>query len=174
MLAGLIALMLGMSSIDDGRTPAKSTISSRAEQNPSPYEMRETSPGTFDEISVSGPFKVRKRLYLEDDSFFKITNYEAVLRDGGSIASMVDLSRLSGVAGRPLAGAAELAVSGTGSPITGAFDLDATEGFRRLHARDDLPGGEGAAAEEVAALLVVGLAGGRIGGQRRGRKGQQA
>ena len=38
-------------------------------------------------VIVSGPFKVRKRLYLEDDSLFKITNYEAVLRDGGSIAA---------------------------------------------------------------------------------------
>ncbi len=38
-------------------------------------------------VIVSGPFKGRKRLYLEDDSLFKITNYEAVLRDGGSIAA---------------------------------------------------------------------------------------
>ncbi len=38
-------------------------------------------------VIVSGPFKLRKRLYLEDDSLFKITNYEAVLRDGSSIAA---------------------------------------------------------------------------------------
>jgi superfamily II DNA or RNA helicase/predicted nucleic acid-binding Zn finger protein len=38
-------------------------------------------------VIVSGPFKTRKRLYLENDSLFKITNYEAVLRDGGSIAA---------------------------------------------------------------------------------------
>lgn len=51
---------------------------------------------------------------------------EALAITGKASASMADLSRLSGLAGRPLAGAAELAVSGTGSPITGAFDLDVT------------------------------------------------
>jgi SNF2 family DNA or RNA helicase len=38
-------------------------------------------------VIVSGPFKLRKRIYQEDDSLFKITNYEAVLRDGSSIAA---------------------------------------------------------------------------------------
>lgn len=42
---------------------------------------------------------------------------------GKASARMEDLSRLSGLAGRNLAGAAELSVAGNGSPITGAFDL---------------------------------------------------
>ena len=42
---------------------------------------------------------------------------------GKASAKMDDLSRLSGLAGRNLAGAAEVSVSGTGSPITGALDL---------------------------------------------------
>jgi translocation and assembly module TamB len=42
---------------------------------------------------------------------------------GKASAKMEDLSRLSGLAGRNLAGAAEVSVSGNGSPITGAFDL---------------------------------------------------
>ncbi|MFC3182276.1 translocation/assembly module TamB domain-containing protein [Cypionkella sinensis] len=45
---------------------------------------------------------------------------------GKASAQMEDLSRLSGLAGRPLAGAAEISVSGNGSPITGAFDVTAS------------------------------------------------
>jgi translocation and assembly module TamB len=45
---------------------------------------------------------------------------------GQASAQMQDLSRLSNLAGRDLSGAAELTVKGTGSPITGAFDLEAT------------------------------------------------
>ncbi len=42
---------------------------------------------------------------------------------GKASAKMEDLSRLSGLVDRNLAGAAEVSVSGNGSPITGAFDL---------------------------------------------------
>lgn len=45
---------------------------------------------------------------------------------GQASAQLQDLSRLSGLAGRDLSGAAELTLQGTGSPITGAFDLEAT------------------------------------------------
>ncbi|MDB5666810.1 translocation/assembly module TamB domain-containing protein [Cypionkella sp.] len=42
---------------------------------------------------------------------------------GKASAKLADLSRLSGLAGRNLGGAAAVEVSGNGSPITGAFDL---------------------------------------------------
>lgn len=42
---------------------------------------------------------------------------------GKASAQMEDLSRLSGLAGRTLAGVAEVSINGNGSPITGAFDL---------------------------------------------------
>lgn len=45
---------------------------------------------------------------------------------GQAAAQMQDLARLSSLAGRDLSGAAELTVKGTGSPLTGAFDLEAT------------------------------------------------
>ncbi|MES2433131.1 MAG: translocation/assembly module TamB domain-containing protein [Pseudomonadota bacterium] len=48
---------------------------------------------------------------------------DALAITGKASAKMEDLSRLSGLAGRSLAGAAEVSVSGNGSPITGAFDL---------------------------------------------------
>ncbi|GLS86291.1 translocation/assembly module TamB [Cypionkella aquatica] len=51
---------------------------------------------------------------------------DAFALSGKASAKMEDLSRLSGLAGRPLAGAAEVSVSGNGSPITGAFDLTAS------------------------------------------------
>ena len=48
---------------------------------------------------------------------------DAFAISGKASAKMEDLSRLSGLAGRNLAGVAEVSVSGNGSPITGAFDL---------------------------------------------------
>ena len=45
---------------------------------------------------------------------------------GQATAQMGDLSRLSGLVGRPLSGAAEVTVTGKGSPLTGAFDLAIT------------------------------------------------
>ncbi len=49
---------------------------------------------------------------------------DALQLTGRATARVADLSRLSGVAGQPLAGAAEIALQGKGSPITGAFDLE--------------------------------------------------
>lgn len=51
---------------------------------------------------------------------------DAFAMTGKVTAKMEDLSRLSAIAGRPLAGSAQLELSGTGSPITGAFDVDAS------------------------------------------------
>ena len=48
---------------------------------------------------------------------------EALTITGRAAAQMADLSRLSGLAGRDLGGAAEITVDGTGSPLTGAFDV---------------------------------------------------
>ena len=48
---------------------------------------------------------------------------DAFTMTGKASAQMADLSRLSGLVGRNLAGAAEVSISGNGSPITGAFDL---------------------------------------------------
>lgn len=45
--------------------------------------------------------------------------------DGHLSADMSDLSRLSGLAGRSLGGAAQIELAGSGSPLTGAFDLQA-------------------------------------------------
>ena len=45
---------------------------------------------------------------------------------GRASARMTSLSRLSALAGRPLAGSASLALSGNGSPLTGAFDIEAS------------------------------------------------
>ena len=50
----------------------------------------------------------------------------AVLISGRASAKMASLSRLSSLAGRPLAGSATLALSGNGSPLTGAFDIEAS------------------------------------------------
>lgn len=47
----------------------------------------------------------------------------ALTLDGHVAATMADLSRLSGLAGRPLGGAAEITATGSGSPLTGAFDV---------------------------------------------------
>ncbi len=38
-------------------------------------------------VVVSGPAQERRRIYRDDDSLFKITNYETVLRDSGIISS---------------------------------------------------------------------------------------
>ena len=43
---------------------------------------------------------------------------------GRTEAQMADLSRLSGLVGRPLSGAAQIKVAGKGSILTGAFDLE--------------------------------------------------
>jgi translocation and assembly module TamB len=51
---------------------------------------------------------------------------EAFELSGKASAQMQDLSRLSALAGRDLGGAAEITLSGTGSPMTGAFDLEAS------------------------------------------------
>ncbi len=48
---------------------------------------------------------------------------DALQMVGQAEAQIDDLSRLSGLVGRPLAGAAQLNVAGSGSPLTGAFDL---------------------------------------------------
>ena len=50
----------------------------------------------------------------------------ALTVSGAAEARMDDLSRLSLLADRPLSGAAVLAVSASGSPLTGAFDAEAT------------------------------------------------
>ena len=47
----------------------------------------------------------------------------ALTVSGAAVARMGDLSRLSGLAGRPLGGAAEVTVEGGASPLTGAFDV---------------------------------------------------
>lgn len=47
---------------------------------------------------------------------------EALEVSGQAEARVDDLARLSGLAGRPLAGAAQVTVSGMASPLTGAFD----------------------------------------------------
>jgi translocation and assembly module TamB len=53
-----------------------------------------------------------------------VEGLEAALRvSGAAVARMGDLSRLSGLAGRPLGGAAEVTVEGEASPLTGAFDV---------------------------------------------------
>ena len=49
---------------------------------------------------------------------------DALLMVGRAEAQIGDLSRLSGLVGRPLKGAAQIKVDGKGSPLTGAFDLD--------------------------------------------------
>lgn len=49
----------------------------------------------------------------------------ALMLEGHLAASMSDLSRLSGLAGRPLSGAAEITATGTVSPLTRAFDVTA-------------------------------------------------
>ncbi|ESW62479.1 MAG: hypothetical protein Q27BPR15_00760 [Rhodobacter sp. CACIA14H1] len=55
-----------------------------------------------------------------------VAGLEAALEvSGAAVARMGDLSRLSALAGRPLGGAAELAVEGRFSPLTGAFDVEA-------------------------------------------------
>ncbi len=51
---------------------------------------------------------------------------DAFLVTGQASAQMQDLSRLSGLAGRSLAGSAALTLKGNGSPVTGAFDLETT------------------------------------------------
>lgn len=51
---------------------------------------------------------------------------DAFAMTGKVTAKMEDLSRLSAIAGRPLAGSAQLELSGTGSLITSAFDVDAS------------------------------------------------
>jgi translocation and assembly module TamB len=48
---------------------------------------------------------------------------EALTVTGRIAAQMADLSRLSGLAGRDLGGAADIAAEGSGSPLTGAFDV---------------------------------------------------
>lgn len=56
-----------------------------------------------------------------------IAGLEAALEVSGQAEARVDdLARLSGVVGRPMAGAARVAVAGTASPLTGAFDGDVT------------------------------------------------
>ena len=49
---------------------------------------------------------------------------DALQMIGQAEAQIGDLSRLSGLVGRPLSGAAQVKVAGTGSPLTGAFDLE--------------------------------------------------
>lgn len=51
---------------------------------------------------------------------------EAFAISGQIKAQMQDLSRLSGIAARSLGGAADLSLTGSGSPLTGAFDLQST------------------------------------------------
>ena len=48
---------------------------------------------------------------------------DALQMVGRAEAEIGDLSRLSGLVGRPLSGAAKVNVDGNGSPLTGAFDL---------------------------------------------------
>lgn len=56
-----------------------------------------------------------------------IAGLAAALEVSGQAEARVDdLTRLSGVVGRPMAGAARVAVAGTASPLTGAFDGDVT------------------------------------------------
>ncbi len=49
---------------------------------------------------------------------------DALQLAGRATARITDLSRLADLTGQPLAGAAEIALRGEGSPITGAFDLE--------------------------------------------------
>lgn len=49
---------------------------------------------------------------------------KALEMSGRATADIGDLSRLSGLVGRPLSGAAQLSVAGKGSVLTGAFDLN--------------------------------------------------
>lgn len=49
---------------------------------------------------------------------------DALQLDGRATARVADLSRLADLTGQPLAGAAKVELKGTGSPITGAFDLE--------------------------------------------------
>ncbi|PLL14593.1 translocation and assembly module protein TamB [Tabrizicola sp. TH137] len=56
-----------------------------------------------------------------------IEGLEAALRVSGQAEATVDdLGRLSGLAGRPLGGAARVVVEGAASPLTGAFDGEVT------------------------------------------------
>ena len=63
----------------------------------------------------------------EDYSAFvsgRIAGLDNALEMVGRVeAQMADLSRLSGLVGRPLSGAAQIKVAGKGSALTGAFDL---------------------------------------------------
>lgn len=52
-------------------------------------------------------------------------------------AQILDLSRFSGLAGRPLAGTAQLAAKGSGSALDGSFDIDAD--LRGTNLRIDQP-----------------------------------
>ncbi|WP_434616455.1 translocation/assembly module TamB domain-containing protein [Tabrizicola sp. M-4] len=71
------------------------------------------------------------RIVLEGDDYgltgrALVAGLDAALTvSGAGEARMKDLSRLSALAGRPLAGAAALTVSGSGSPLSGAFDIEA-------------------------------------------------
>lgn len=57
----------------------------------------------------------------------RISGLDDALQMAGQIEAQVeDLSRFSGLAGQPLAGSADLVLSGTGSPLTGAFDVQGT------------------------------------------------
>lgn len=51
---------------------------------------------------------------------------DALQLAGRASARVSDLSRLADLTGQPLAGAAEIELHGNGSPITGAFDLEAS------------------------------------------------
>ncbi len=51
---------------------------------------------------------------------------DALQMAGQVEAQMEDLSRLSGLADRPLSGAADFVMSGAGSPLTGGFDVQGT------------------------------------------------
>ncbi|MEO5619562.1 MAG: translocation/assembly module TamB domain-containing protein [Cypionkella sp.] len=59
---------------------------------------------------------------------------DALTVAGNASASVGDLGRFSGLAGRSLAGAADLTLTGSASPITGAFDISATAKGRDMKA----------------------------------------
>ena len=93
---------------------------------------------------------------------------DALEVSGQAEARVDDLARLSGLAGRPLGGAARVVVAGTASPLTGAFDGEVTvegtdvalgqaqaDALLKGLARIDLSAKRDAAGTELRALSVA-------------------
>lgn len=87
-----------------------------------------TGAATLDWQGGSGRTRISRLVVAGDD--FDLTLAGSVqglangfAADGTGEVSFADLSRFSGLAQRPLAGAGRITVTGTGSPLSGQFDL---------------------------------------------------